>query len=260
LKVEILITMNPAVWQISELELSIRIVGALVLGGLVGLERELGDHPAGFRTHILVCLGSTLIILLSIYGFSAFAYEANVRMDPARLAAQVVSGIGFLGAGTILRTGTTVSGLTTAASLWVVAAIGLAVGAGFYFGALLTTLLVVITLFLLNKFERAISRKRNNRVITIRVIDLHKNLQNISDQLEKYKIQVTKLLIEQQDVESTESSIRLSVKIRKPKKLQTAITEILNIKDVKSLETEENNLYDNGKKPLFNGINFDNKN
>ncbi|TJY38962.1 MgtC/SapB family protein [Cohnella pontilimi] len=156
---------HPEVWQITDWELTLRILSALVIGGLIGLEREFGDHAAGFRTHILVCLGSALIMLLSIYGFSAFVGEQNVRADPARLAAQVISGIGFLGAGTILRNGTSISGLTTAASLWVVAALGLAVGAGFYYGALLTTLLVLISLFVLNKLEKIFSSKR-------RMIDL----------------------------------------------------------------------------------------
>lgn len=106
------------------------MVLAAVLGGLVGMEREWNNHAAGFRTHILVCLGAATIMLLSIYGFSQFVNEANVRMDPARLAAQVISGVGFLGAGAILRNGPVISGLTTAASVWVVAAIGLCVGAG----------------------------------------------------------------------------------------------------------------------------------
>lgn len=145
---------NPQVWHIGLNEISIRIIIALILGGIIGLERERGKHPAGLRTHILVCVGAALITLTSIYGFSAFAYEPNVRMDPSRLSAQIVSGIGFLGAGTIMRTGIGVSGLTTAASLWVVAAIGLAVGTGFYYPAALATVLVLISLFLLNIVEK----------------------------------------------------------------------------------------------------------
>ncbi|WP_276357871.1 MgtC/SapB family protein [Cohnella caldifontis] len=158
---------NPAVWQISHWELTMRILFALVVGGLIGLEREYGQHSAGFRTHILVCLGSALIMLLSIYGFSAFVGEANVRADPARLAAQVISGIGFLGAGTILRNGNSISGLTTAASLWVVAALGLAIGAGFYYGALLTAFLVLVCLFVLNKLEKSFSGKRRMAEVTV---------------------------------------------------------------------------------------------
>lgn len=153
-----MISIHPEVWQIDYWELTIRVIIAVALGGAIGLERELGEHAAGFRTHILVCLGSALIMMLSSYGFSAFIYETNVRMDPARLAAQVISGIGFLGAGTILRTGMTVSGLTTAASLWVVAAIGLAVGAGFYYGAILTAFTAFFSLFMLNKLEKKFAR------------------------------------------------------------------------------------------------------
>jgi len=146
--------MGQGVWAISYWELSLRIVLSVAAGGLVGLEREWSNRAAGFRTHILVCVGATAIMLLSIYGFSQFADELNVRMDPARLAAQVISGIGFLGAGAIMRNGFTISGLTTAASLWVVAAIGLCVGAGFYFVSLLTTVIVLFCLFLLNRWEK----------------------------------------------------------------------------------------------------------
>lgn len=160
---------NPEVWQIDMLQISIRIAMAVLIGGMIGLERERGKHHAGLRTHILVCLGSTLITLISIYGFSQFAYEPNVRMDPARLSAQIISGIGFLGAGTILRTGNTVSGLTTAASLWVVAALGIAIGAGFYYGALLSFVLVLICLFLLQLFEKRFMRPRNTILYSITI-------------------------------------------------------------------------------------------
>jgi len=129
--------------NITEYEIALRLLLACVFGGIVGFERERNDSPAGFRTHILVSLGSALIMVLSMYGFNDFN---SVNKDPARLAAQVVSGIGFLGAGTILRDKTSIKGLTTAASLWVVAAIGLAAGAGFYFSAFFVTALVFLTL------------------------------------------------------------------------------------------------------------------
>lgn len=102
-----------SVWEITHLELALRMILAVVLGGLIGIEREWSNHAAGFRTHILVCLGSATIMLLSSYGFSQFVNEGSVRMDPARLAAQVISGIGFLGAGAILRNGNMIKGLTT---------------------------------------------------------------------------------------------------------------------------------------------------
>ncbi|WP_407314470.1 MgtC/SapB family protein [Desulfosporosinus sp. SB140] len=141
--------------HITDYEMAIRLLLACIFGGVVGYEREKHDSPAGFRTHILVSLGSALIMVLSMYAFSNFT---TVNKDPARLGAQVVSGIGFLGAGTILRDGASVKGLTTAASLWVVSAIGLATGAGFYFSAFLVTGLVFIVLE--HSFETYLFRNR----------------------------------------------------------------------------------------------------
>lgn len=235
----VLLTVNPEVWQISYWELTIRILFALVIGGLIGFEREMGDHAAGFRTHILVCLGSALIILLSIYGFSEFASEPNVRMDPARLAAQVVSGIGFLGAGTIMRTGTTVSGLTTAASLWVVAALGLAVGAGFYYGALLTTVLVLICLFLLNKLEQTFTKKRNNIEMTVVVKDLSASMNHITEKLRSKGAVIEQLTVEPLFDEhvSTLQQIRLQLRIAKASKLLSLSGELYENAEVERVET-----------------------
>jgi putative Mg2+ transporter-C (MgtC) family protein len=130
-------------------EALLRLALAAALGGVVGIERELREREAGLRTHLLVALGSALFTIVSAYGFHAFLSSgANVvRADPTRIAAQIVTGIGFLGAGAIIRQGLSVRGLTTAATLWVVAAIGLAVGAGYYSGALITTGLVVLALW-----------------------------------------------------------------------------------------------------------------
>lgn len=155
------------VWHISHWELGGRLLCAVTMGGIIGWEREYSNHSAGLRTHILVCVGSALIMLLSMYGFSQYADQANVRMDPARLAAQVISGIGFLGAGTILRNGMAISGLTTAASLWVVAAIGLSVGAGFYLPSAVVTLIVFACLFILNGVEKRVFRTRKNRQLSV---------------------------------------------------------------------------------------------
>lgn len=142
---------------ITDYEIAFRLCLACVFGGIVGYERERYDRPAGYRTHILVSLGSALVMVLSMYGFNDYN---SINKDPARLAAQVISGIGFLGAGTILRDKTSIKGLTTAASLWVVAAIGLAAGAGYYFSALLVTALVFLTLE--RSFERFLFRKSQN--------------------------------------------------------------------------------------------------
>jgi putative Mg2+ transporter-C (MgtC) family protein len=127
----------------------LRVAVAAALGGAVGLERELRDREAGFRTHMLVAVGSALFTLVSAYGFRDFLVHGGsvVRADPTRIAAQIVTGIGFLGAGAIIRQGLSIRGLTTAATLWVVAAIGLAAGAGYYSAAVITTLLALFSLW-----------------------------------------------------------------------------------------------------------------
>jgi len=140
---------------ISYAEVVVRLLLTVVLCGLIGLERETRDQAAGFRTHILLGLGAALFTLVSAYGFPEFTRAAlesggrGVQFDPTRIAAQVVTGVGFLGAGAIIRQGLDVRGLTTAASLWAAAAIGLASGAGFYFGGAATTAVVLAALYLL---------------------------------------------------------------------------------------------------------------
>ena len=127
----------------------LRLLVAAALGGAIGVEREIRDREAGIRTHLLVSLGSALFTIVSAYGFHAFLTSGDnvVRADPTRIAAQIVTGIGFLGAGAIIREGLSVRGLTTAGSLWVVAAIGMASGAGYYWPAVVTTALTIFALW-----------------------------------------------------------------------------------------------------------------
>jgi len=138
-------------------EITYRLVLAAVLSGLIGYEREVHGRAAGLRTTILVGVGSCLMMILSMYLHAIYAGSADV--DPTRIAAQVVSGIGFLGAGTIIRYGSSVRGLTTAAGLWAVAGIGLAVGCGFYPAALMATGIIFVVLVALSRFERKIRKK-----------------------------------------------------------------------------------------------------
>ena len=142
------------VWENESVQLilnsALKLLLASLLSGFIGFEREHSHRPAGFRTHILVAVGSALVMMTSVYIFDT--YRGLTNMDPARLGAQVISGIGFLGAGTILREGFSVKGLTTAASLWAVSCIGLAVGIGFYEGAIVATFVIYITLNVLKKF------------------------------------------------------------------------------------------------------------
>jgi putative Mg2+ transporter-C (MgtC) family protein len=138
---------------IPELDIVIRLVAAAILGGVVGLERERHQQPAGLRTHIILSIGSALAMCLSIDLAMQFQPLAP-NGDPARLAAQVISGIGFLGAGAIFRYGVSIKGLTTATSLWTMAIVGLAVGAGHYFSALVATALLLGALSILDRLEK----------------------------------------------------------------------------------------------------------
>lgn len=142
-------------------EVGLRLVLASLLGGVVGWQRESADKPAGFRTHIIVCLGAALFTLISAVGF------LGSGADPARVASNIVVGIGFLGAGTIWRSGGSVQGLTTAASLWTVAAIGTATGIGYYFGAAAATVIVILTLTALKWFEERIPRRGVGTIVMV---------------------------------------------------------------------------------------------
>ncbi|MBR1769546.1 MAG: MgtC/SapB family protein [Bacteroidales bacterium] len=135
----------------------IRLCAATFLGGVIGLEREYHAKEAGFRTHVLVALGSALFMIISQYGFSAFLGMKSVSFDPSRIASQVVTGIGFIGAGTIIFQHKFIRGLTTAAGIWVTGAIGLACGAGLYTLSFITTALVILTLGLLNLILKRIT-------------------------------------------------------------------------------------------------------
>lgn len=160
--------------HIINIEYFVRIAIALIFGFCIGLERELTNKYAGLRTHILVCLGACVFTLISIYGFPTFAPGDNVIVDQAtgirdtsRVAAQIVTGIGFIGAGTVLRNGPIVFGLTTAATLWISASIGMACGAGMFDIAFAGTVLSLLTLVMIRVFERKVlptSTKRTKRV------------------------------------------------------------------------------------------------
>ncbi|MDD3149856.1 MAG: MgtC/SapB family protein [Candidatus Gastranaerophilales bacterium] len=143
--------------ELSVFEIFIRVLIATCLGFVIGLERELTNKWAGLRTHILVCLGSAAFTIISIYGFpTLFSNAANGSLtmgDPARVAAQIITGIGFIGGGTVLRVGPSVLGLTTAASLWVTASIGMAIGTGSYLLGTITTIFTVVILVIIGRIE-----------------------------------------------------------------------------------------------------------
>lgn len=147
----------------------LRLAVALILGAAIGFERERGERAAGMRTHALVCVGSALIMIVSAYGFSDLPSSSNVSLDPSRIAAQVVSGIGFLGAGVILLREEIVRGLTTAAGLWFVAGIGLACGGGLLRLAVVATALALVILVALRPVERWLFPRRRAHRVRLRV-------------------------------------------------------------------------------------------
>ncbi len=148
--------------EINTTTATFRLLLSLLIGGMVGLERRWRLQPAGFRTHILICLGATLLMMLSIY--IPQVYQVG---DPGRIAAQTITGIGFLGAGAIIKIGSNVRGLTTAASIWLISAIGMGVGAGLYLISGITAFLMLMALIVLERFEKRLIPDYTTKVLTV---------------------------------------------------------------------------------------------
>ncbi len=213
---------------------------AAVLGGFIGWERERRGRPAGLRTHLLVCVGVTLIMLVSEHIFvqyQVYKQDSILRIDPARIAAQVVTGIGFLGAGTIMRFKATVRGLTTAASLWVVAGIGLAVGSGFIIPAIFTAFIAVLTLILLPKVENEI---KTDKYMTMKMLIAGQEhfLDNIRSVLERHSIKLQTYKFER-DIQKNEIMYDINVKYKDEEVLILASNDMTKtIRDIKKLGWE----------------------
>ena len=187
---------DPTALQLAPLEIGFRLVCALILGMIVGIEREYTHRPAGMRTHILVALGSCVVMLTSQMIFAQY-YPYGATPDPARLAAQVIAGVGFLGAGPILRDGASVKGLTTAASRWGVACLGLAVGGGYYMIALIGTVLVILTLTLFELLQKFLLRfKGSQRDYVVNTQDVVATMQLINTLAQSTSCQITGLQAE----------------------------------------------------------------
>lgn len=190
-------------------EVILRLLLSVGLGGVIGYERENTNRPAGFRTHILVCVGAALVMVTSEFIFKKYTGLTNI--DPTRLGAQVISGIGFLGAGTIIRDGFNVRGLTTAASLWAVSCVGIAAGAGFYIGAVVATVFIFLTLITLKKAERLFSKRNRYRTFIVESYDTPGQVGAVSTLLEQYKIDVKNMQFNKG--KGNELRIRLLVKM-----------------------------------------------
>jgi putative Mg2+ transporter-C (MgtC) family protein len=184
---------------IGNIELLSRLVLAALLGSVIGFERERMNWAAGLRTHMLVCVGSALMMLVSAFGFADVLGEKNVVLDPSRIASQVVSGIGFLGAGSILLRGEIVRGLTTAASLWSVAGIGLAVGGGMYTAALGATVIILIILAGVKPLERRFISVKQQRNITLLVERGSVSLDSVHNALGTGSVRVKQFIVQQSE-------------------------------------------------------------
>jgi putative Mg2+ transporter-C (MgtC) family protein len=185
--------------MLTNLELISRLAMAAALGSVIGFERERLSWAAGLRTHMLVCVGAALIMIVSAFGFADVLGDEHVVLDPSRIAAQVVSGIGFLGAGSILLRGEIVRGLTTAASLWSVAAIGLAVGGGMYTASIAATVIILIILAGIKPLERRFITVRQRRQLTLLVERGTLSFHSLHDALGTSSPRVKQFVMQQSD-------------------------------------------------------------
>ncbi|HEY8439193.1 MAG TPA: MgtC/SapB family protein [Candidatus Limnocylindrales bacterium] len=217
-------------------DLAARMLIAAVLGAGIGLEREIHEHPAGMRTHLLVSLGSAIFTILSIYGFEGIlANGISPTVDPTRVAAQIVSGIGFLGAGAILKYGTSIRGLTTAASLWTTAAIGMAAGAGEWLIAAVGTFIVVFSLWPLNALVARIHRP-GQQVIRVRLeVGRLEALGDVSRTLADRRVEMAG--INSQRIGKGRYELELSLRLPPSARSQDVIGSLTAIPDVELLET-----------------------
>jgi putative Mg2+ transporter-C (MgtC) family protein len=217
-------------------DLTVRMLIAAVLGAAIGLEREIHDHPAGMRTHLLVALGSAIFTELSIFGFQGVGSGAvSPTVDPTRIAAQVVSGIGFLGAGAILKYGTSIRGLTTAASLWTAAAIGMAAGAGEWLVAAVGTFIVIFSLWPLNALVERIHRP-GARAIKVRLeVGRLEAVGDVSRLLADRRVELAG--VNSQRTGKGRYEVELDLRLPQAARSEDILTAIAKVPDVEVLES-----------------------
>jgi putative Mg2+ transporter-C (MgtC) family protein len=220
--------------MISEWEILLRVIIAAGLGAVIGMERERSNQPAGLRTHIILVVGSALAMTLSINIAIQFR-PLVLNGDPGRIAAQVVSGIGFLGAGAILRYGTSVKGLTTASSLWTLAMVGLVVGAGYYIAAVGTTLLLLGVLTAMNILEHRLINPYLNFGLTITAEDRSAFIPDLKKMLKKHSIKYSRFTIVK-NLKRKILKIETQVQIHNEEGIEPLMTELSTLNGVRGFK------------------------
>lgn len=215
--------------ELSNWDVVLRLVVAAVLTGAIGAERELRERAAGLRTHMLVGVGAALFTLVSAYAWSDFLVNQEQRLDPTRIAAQIVSGIGFLGAGAILRQGLSVRGLTTAAGLWASAAIGMACAAGFWAAALVTTAIALVALGPFRRIEMRVNRIGGDAGILELRLAQHATLGTPLKVLERYGARIHGIEFEEIDGRSW---AKLDVEYRRGTEGEGLLPEVAQLPEV----------------------------
>ncbi|WP_321279091.1 MgtC/SapB family protein [Marinifilum fragile] len=213
-----------------------RLLFSFFIGAIIGLEREAHRQPAGLRTHILICMGASLIMLLSIYIPQTFQNFQNG--DPGRIAAQVVSGIGFLGAGAIMKFGVNVKGLTTAASIWVIAALGLTIGAGMYMGAIIGATILLISLIAMDAIEKKLFPGKFIKRLHIHVKSKEVSPDDFKHILKKHQIAIRTIDVEQH-YDENRISYYLTVQISERVKLNKLTSELGSIPGIKRVKLQQ---------------------
>lgn len=220
--------------MISETDILLRILIATALGAVIGFERERQNQPAGWRTHIVLVVGATLAMTLSI-NLSMQFHQFAPNGDPARLAAQVISGIGFLGAGAILRYGPNVKGLTTAASLWTMAVVGLAVGAGYYLPAAAATGLLLLVLELLDLAEKKLFGPDLSVTVELLLQDRPAALKDINKIWRKHKLNA-KIVSIRKNIKNKRLEVEVSFRSRKTDLYDLITTEMNELEGLESFK------------------------
>jgi putative Mg2+ transporter-C (MgtC) family protein len=219
-------------------DIILRLGLGFAAGAIIGFERASHHQVAGMRTHILIALGATLLMLLSIWIPQEFLDMKNG--DPGRIAAQVVSGIGFLGAGAMIRLGNNIKGLTTAASLWLIAAVGLAIGAGMYLAAAITEGLSLVTLILMDIFEKHLFPAERNKILELSYKTPYPNTSEALEVLRSHKIRVQSVdLDENIKGKGKTSRIRLFAAIPDSADIQTLTRQLEEVDQLTRIEIRE---------------------